>query len=270
MQLVIKATGHKEPFNEAKVIDSIRRAGIPENIQSQVLAHIKTKLYDGISTAEIYRHILEFLTESDHLYARAKYSLKEAIMMLGPTGYPFEDFVSEILKALGYQTQVRQILSGRCVSHEVDVIAEKDGRKAMIEAKFHNNLGTRSEVHVALYTNARFQDVKERNNLQEAWLVTNTKTTIDANTYAQCAGMKVISWSYPDGGSLRDLIERTRLHPVTILTTLSHSHKVTLLNNHVIMCKSIHENPSLLDSIPLSQEEKQRTLSEIAFICQSE
>jgi hypothetical protein len=140
----------------------------------------------------------------------------------------------------------------------------------MIEAKFHNNLGTRSEVHVALYTNARFQDVKERNNLQEAWLVTNTKTTIDANTYAQCAGMKVISWSYPDGGSLRDLIERTRLHPVTILTTLSHSHKVTLLNNHVIMCKSIHENPSLLDSIPLSQEEKQRTLSEIAFICQSE
>src|SRR5664279_1454910 len=125
MFLVIKANGKKEPFNDQKVINSIRRARIPHAIQSDVLLHVKSKLYDGISTAEIYEHILEFLDNSAHPYSRSRYSLKEAIMMLGPTGYPFEDFVAKILQAFGYETKVRQILNGKCVTHEIDVIAEK-------------------------------------------------------------------------------------------------------------------------------------------------
>jgi hypothetical protein len=266
---VIKANGQKEPFSEEKVIDSIKRAGIPETTRSEVLAHIRSKLYDGISTAEIYQHILEFLSQSQP-FAKAKYSLKEAIMMLGPTGYPFEDFIAEILKAIGYQTKVRQMLLGRCVSHEIDVIAEKEGKKTAIEAKFHNSVGIRSEVHVALYTHARFEDIKERNHIDEAWLVTNTKTTSEANTYAQCVGLKVMSWSYPNGESLRELIERAKLHPLTILTSLSHTQKIKLLENHIVMCKSIQENNQLLDMLPLSQEERKKTLAEVAFICESE
>src|SRR5205085_12654308 len=106
--------------------------------------------------------------------------------MLGPTGYPFEDFIARILQSFGYSTKVRQFLMGKCVSHEIDIVAEKSGKSCMIEAKFHNNPGIRSEIHVALYTQARFQDVKLRNTLDSAWLVTNTKTTVDANTYALC------------------------------------------------------------------------------------
>ncbi len=267
---VVKANGQKEPFNEQKVIMSINRAGIPQRLRVQVLFHVKAKLYEGIPTGEIYSAILDFLGSSDEPYSRAKYSLKEAIMMLGPTGYPFEDFIAKILQSLGYETKVRQILMGKCVSHEIDVIAKKDNKSIMIEAKFHNSVGIRSEVHVSLYTNARFQDIKEKNSLDEAWLVTNTKTTIDANTYALCAGMKVISWSFPEVGSLRELIEKSRLHPITMLTSLSHTHKVTLLNSHVVMCKEIQGNPTLLDQLPLSKEEKEKTLAEVAFICQTE
>src|SRR5664279_1416804 len=125
MFTVIKADGKKEPFSEEKVINSIRRARIPKPIQSEVLIHVKSKLYEGISTSEIYQHILEFLDNSAHPYSKSSYSLKEAIMMLGPTGYPFEDFVAKILQAFGYTTKVRQILNGKCVTHEIDVIAEK-------------------------------------------------------------------------------------------------------------------------------------------------
>lgn len=191
-------------------------------------------------------------------------------MMLGPTGYPFEDFIAKILQALGYDTKVRQIMMGKCISHEVDVIAKKENKISMIEAKFHNSNGTRSEVHVALYTYARFRDLREKNGLDEAWLITNTKTTTDANTYGQCVGLKVISWSFPEKDSLRDLIEKSRLHPITMLTSLPHSSKVSLLNNHVVMCKDIHENPQLLDLLSLSKEEKEKTLAEVAFICQNE
>lgn len=267
---VLKANGQKEEFNEEKVMNSIKRARIPENLQNQVLVHIKNIIYDGIPTVEIYQSILEFLGKSEHPYSKARYSLKEAIMLLGPTGYPFEDFIAKILQALGYTTKVRQILMGKCVSHEIDVLAQKENKTFMIEAKFHNNIGIRSQVHVALYTHARFLDVKEKNTLDEAWLVTNTKTTSEANTYALCSGLKVISWNLPENESLRDLIEKSHLHPITILNSLSHSSKITLLNNHIIMCKDIHENPHSLNLLPLSNEEKARTLAETAFIYQNE
>ncbi len=142
MLSVIKADKTREPFSEEKVINSIKRAGIHDSIQQKVLLHIKNKLYDGIPTSEIYHHIVEFLGQSEQPYSKSRYSLKESIMLLGPTGYPFEDFVAKLLQADGYSTKVRQILSGECVTHEIDVIASKNGRTAMIEAKFHNNPGT--------------------------------------------------------------------------------------------------------------------------------
>jgi len=267
---VIKANGQIEPFSEEKVINSINRAKIPEKIKDEVLSHVKSKIYNNIPTSEIYHHIIEFLGHSDKPYSRSRYSLKQSIMQLGPTGYPFEDFISKILESDGYKTRVRQILSGKCVSHEIDVIAEKNDKTAMIEAKFHNKMGTRSDVHVSMYTHARFLDIKEKNNLSDVWLVTNTKTTTDALTYAQCVGLKVISWSYPNDGSLRDLIEKSRLHPITMLSSLSEAHKEALLNNHVIMCKEIYNNKSLLDELQLSGDEKQKTIAEIEYICNSE
>ncbi len=264
---VLKADRSREPFSEKKVIDSIRRARIPESLQGNVLTHIKSKLYDGISTAEIYQHILEYLNESSRPYTKARYSLKEAIMMLGPSGYPFEDFVSKLLESQGYRTKVRQILSGRCITHEIDILAEKDGRTVVIEAKFHNSPGVRSEVQVALYTHARFEDVKVRNSVHESWLVTNTKTTIDANNYAHCSGMKVISWDYPVGGSLREMIERSRLHPITMLTSLAQSQKITLLENHIVLCKEINATPNVLDMLYLSKIDHDRVIAEVSSIC---
>lgn len=270
MFTVIKANGEQETFSDEKVLNSIRRARIPQEIQYEALAHIKEKLYDGISTEEIYQHILEFLDRSARPYTRSRYSLKEAIMQLGPTGYPFEDFVARLLESFGYQTKVRQVLRGKCVTHEIDVIAEKEGKRAAIEAKFHNSPGTRSEVQVALYTHARFQDIQIKNAIDEVWLVTNTKTTIDANTYAHCTGMKVISWSYPEGGSLRDMVEQSRLHPITVLNSLSQSHKRSLLENHIVLCKDIYKDKNILDFLALSQGEKERVFTEVTAICAEE
>jgi Holliday junction resolvase-like predicted endonuclease len=267
---VLKANKMREPFSEEKVISSIQRARIPEVLQNEVLSHIKSKLYDGISTEEIYQHITEFLGESPHPYSKSRYSLKESIMNLGPTGYPFEDFISKLLQHLGYQTKVRQILRGDCITHEIDVIAEKLGKAAIIEAKYHNSAGTRSQIHVALYTQARFEDVKLKNHVDEAWIITNTKTTTEVNTYALCKNIKVISWSYPEGNSLRDMIEDAKLHPITMLTTLSAAHKRILLNNHIVLCRELHLDNSLIDMLYLSNTEREKVLSEVAFISRQE
>lgn len=263
---VIKATGEIEPYSEEKVRQSILRAGIKNGIQNQAVKHIESQLYDKIPTSEIYRHITEFFDTSQTPFAHAKYSLKESIMQLGPTGYPFEDFVADILKIQGYQTQVRSIISGKCVNHEIDVVAEKDNEKIMVEAKFHNGFGIRTDVHVALYIKARFDDIKEKNGFTNAWLVTNTKASIDAISYAECVGMKVISWNYPENESLRSMIEKSRLCLITALSNLSQNQKQLLLENHVVLCKDIVENPQSLDLLGLSPDKKSQVLAEAEFV----
>ena len=263
---VLKANNEKEPFSEEKVIASMRRAGVDPSIQPEVLSHIKKKLHNGITTNEIYHIIVSFLDDAGQSYTRGRYSLKEAIMMLGPTGYPFEDFVARLFEIQGFAVLVRQTLTGKCVTHEIDVILEKEHKKEMIETKFHNSHGIKSDIQVALYTKARFDDIKDKNGLTSAWIVTNTKTSIDANTYAQCVGMKIMSWDYPAENSLRDLIERLRLYPITMLTTLTQHHKEQLLDNHIVLCRDIKKNPQLLEILSLTIEERKQVTQELAFL----
>ncbi|MBI4089193.1 MAG: restriction endonuclease [Candidatus Levybacteria bacterium] len=265
MPYVLKATGQKELFSEEKLRLSIQRSGLPANLTEGVVNHIKPKLYEGIPTAEIYRHITEFLGNSSNPFNRSLYSLKQAIMELGPTGYPFEDYISEILKMEGYATTVRQVLQGTCVSHEVDVVAQKQN-KYMIECKFHNNPGGRCQIHVSLYTKARFDDIKEKHNFNEAWLVTNTKITPDALNYAICSRMKVISWDYPAQGSFRDLVEKYKLYPITVLSSISQAQKQLLTTNHIVLTRDLYKNPSSLDVLGLPNGKSSSILAECQFL----
>lgn len=263
---IIKATGEAEPFSEEKLRLSIQRADISSSIEDNVLTHVKSILYDRIPTSEIYKHILEFLEHSPQPFNKAKYKLKQAIMDFGPTGYPFEDYISEILKMEGYETQVRQILQGKCINHEIDLVVEKENVKSMIECKFHNDFGGRTQVQVSLYVKARFDDIKEKNNLSDTWLVTNTKITSEALSYALCSNMKVISWDYPEKGSFRDLIVKHKLHPITTIESLSSSQKQTLLENHIVLAKDVCKNPDTLDILGLQKDKKNSILSECQFV----
>lgn len=265
---VVKATGEKEPFSEEKLRASIHRADIRAEVSDQVVAQVRQRLYDNIKTSDIYAHILEFLKEKEP-YAQARYSLKQAIMSLGPTGFPFEDFVAKLLQHQGYTTSVRNILTGRCITHEVDIVAERGGEKVMIETKYHNLPGTKTNVHVSLYTKARFDDLLERNNLNQVWLVTNTKVTTDAIAYAVCMGMKVVSWNYPEGESLRELVEGSGLIPVTALYSLSTYQKQQLLAHGIIFCKEVCSQPSCLQGLGINEEKQQNVFAECSYLARS-
>lgn len=267
MPQVIKADGSTEEFSEEKLLSSIKRAGVPSKLHNLVLDHVKARIYDNIPTFEIYKHIEEFLEESNEPYVRTKYSLKAAIMELGPTGFPFEVYVSEILKAQGYETQVGTHLVGRCVNHEVDIIAKSKDKKIFVECKFHNRPGIKSEVHVSLYTKARFDDLRQKHGFSKAMLVTNTKITSDALSYALCEGIDVISWTYPDDASLRELIEKYKLYPITALSFLSFSQKQELLAKDVVLIKQICQNPDLLNQIDIPKNKIDEVIKEASFVC---
>jgi hypothetical protein len=240
MVKVTKRDGTLEEFSEEKVRASLVRAGAEENLVDDILSHIKSELHEGMSTEEIYDHIAEIIKgKSNHMSIR--YNLKQAIMDLGPSGYPFEKFVAGILETQGYKTQVGQMVQGECVRHEVDVIAEKDGRRAMVECKFHNGPGTKSKIQTILYTYARYLDVSMHKEFQEAWLVTNTKVTTEVIDYSRCKGLKVIAWDYPRDMSLRKMIEESNLHPITIDQSLTKERKLELLSQGTVFMKDIKE-----------------------------
>ncbi|TSC70757.1 MAG: ATP-cone domain-containing protein [Parcubacteria group bacterium Gr01-1014_46] len=271
---VIKADGTKELFDIDKLERSLKKAGASsrsvQDIVEHTKSHIKSHTNHEVTTHDLYKHAFELLEKAEKPIA-LKYSLKRAIMELGPSGFPFEDFVAEIFRQKGFKAETGKIVRGFCVEHEVDVVAWNDEKLIMVEAKFHNELGIKSDLKIALYVKARFDDLrkmtfrygKER-NLDEGWLVTNTKFTSTAIEYGSCqGGLRMIGWNYPPVGNLHDMILESKLHPLTCLLSLNGREKKELLDKGVVLCKTILLNPDLLITIGLNSSKSQKVIEEI-------
>ena len=138
--LITKADGEREPFDPAKLEQSLDRAGASSSIRARVVDHVVRELRDGMHTEDIYRRAFELLRDEETVPVAARYSMKRAIFALGPSGFPFELFFAEILRAYGWSARADVILRGRCAQHEVDVLAEKDGRRIGVEANHIESL----------------------------------------------------------------------------------------------------------------------------------
>jgi hypothetical protein len=157
----------------------------------------------------------------------------------------------------------------------VDVVAWNKDRLVMVEAKFHNEFGIKSDLKVALYVKARMEDIQKagasfdyggkNRKMDEGWLVTNTKFTDQAIKYGACAGLTMIGWNYPHEGNLHDLIEEARLHPFTCLSTISNVHKKNLLNEGIVLCREV--NPAILKRVGISDEGVNAVMTEVGQIC---
>jgi len=232
---VIKANGEIEPFSPQKVKVSLMRSGASSEMADKIVQKILPSLYQNIPSFQIYTTVMKILKKEKNELAE-RYNLKRAIMELGPSGYPFEKFVAAILRESGYKTETNKIVIGKCISHEIDIIVEKNGERNMVECKFHNQNGGRCDVKEALYTYARFLDIQSK-GFKKAWLVTNTKVTQDVKIYALCVGMEIISWDYPEGKSLRELIDKTGLYPITASVKLTPKQKQEMIDKGIVFCK---------------------------------
>lgn len=264
---ITKKSGEKAPFDEEKLKRSLERAGAGEDAIQEIVKDVTSKLTDGMSTHKVYQMAYAILRKQSHQVA-GKYRLKKAIFELGPTGFPFEKFVGELLKNQGYRVEVGKIIQGHCVQHEVDVVAEKDDKKIMVECKFHQDASRKSDVKVSLYIHSRFLDVEKAWNkdtainqrFHQGWIVTNTRFSEDAMQYGKCCGLKLISWDYPAGGSLRERIDLSGLHPLTALQTLKKSEKQALLQLGIVLIRDITSDH--LQQIGMKANMIRRTLKE--------
>ena len=274
--IVKKRDGTSEPFNVKKLIGSLENSGAEDDVIKHVIEHIDREMYDGITTDWIYSHAFELLKKTADQPSRFRYSLRRAVGGLGPSGFPFEKFVAEVFAEHGYNTRVGQKLKGACVTHEVDVIAENAEEVITAELKFHNKLFIKTDLKVAMYVDSRFKDIRAAGYYGEKrgrpFLVTNTKFSSNAITYAECgATLELMSWSYPKRGfgNLHDLIQKAQIHPVTALTSLSKKDILRLLDAGFVSCKDLKkgDGKDVLDTGIISKDKLDKVMSEVETIC---
>jgi Holliday junction resolvase-like predicted endonuclease len=273
-QVVIKASGEKEAFSEQKLRNSLHRSGAPAPLVDQVVKAMWDEMFDGISTKKIYQLAFRLLRRYERIHA-ARYSLKDAIMKMGPSGYPFEHFVGKLLQTKGYDVEVGVFVQGKCVQHEIDVVATKAGKTIMVECKYHNDRGKLSNVHVPLYINSRFKDVFEvwakqaehKHTIFEGWVVTNTRFSSDATDYGLCAGLKLLGWDFPKNAGLKEMVEQAGFFPITVITALSQKQKQALMDKELVLCHDLIENENLVSVILHDRRKTDAVLKEARDLC---
>ncbi len=267
--LITKSNGEQEPFNESKLERSLNRVGATEDVIAKIIEYTVSKLHDGITTQEIYERAFKMLRDEEKQPVAARYSVKRAVLGLGPSGFPFERFVAQILKELGYEdVQTGVAAQGKCAPHEVDIMAKHDGKKMAAEVKFHNSLGIKTDLKVALYVKARFDDLSNTGEkIVEGWLITNTRFTRNAARFGDCSKMNLLGWDYPRGRGLEVLIDEAGVHPLTALTSLTHGEKRALMDDGLVLCRQIQTSDEELRRYGIQSDRAESVRNEIKELC---
>nr|WP_314835140.1 ATP cone domain-containing protein [uncultured Flavobacterium sp.] len=271
---IVKHSGDIVDFNPEKLKNSLLKSGAGKQEVETILQAIKSQIYDGISTKQIYKMAFALLKKTANSHA-ARYNLREAIRLLGPAGFFFEKYIARLFASEHYETVTNLTLQGKCVSHEIDVLVKKNHVIAMVECKYHVGRDAASDVKVPMYILSRFNDLKERqhiifdkkDSILKCWIVTNNRFTVDAIDFAKCSGLNLLSWNYPEDNNLKTKNDNRYLYPVTCLTTLSISEKEKLLILDVILVKEIIHNSDCLEKIGLSPNRIKNVLKEASELC---
>lgn len=264
---IIKKSGRIESFDPVKLKQSLGRIGA-DPVQAEKIADSIEAKFKGkrVQSGLIFDQALNQLKKI-HPTLATKYNLRRAIYLFGPAGYNFEHYLDRVLKNYGYQTERNIFIQGKCLSYETDVLAKKDDEEFLIEAKFHQEEGIKSDLQTVLYIYGRFVDIREKliesdqNKIYRPWLITNTKITNEGIEFGRCRQIKITAWRYPEGESLQNLIEQKKLYPITILTSLNPSLVKILIEKDLVLVSDLKNYD--LKSLNILTRIEQRKLNQI-------
>ncbi len=267
--IITKANGDKTVFNGDKLTSALQRSGATTDEAKRIVEKVVSMLHHGLKTSKIYKIAYDLLRVESKA-AAGRYRLKKAVFDLGPSGYPFEKYVSKLLEFQGYNIKINVLAEGRCVKHELDIVAENFEKRIMIECKFHRDKGHKNDVKIPLYINSRFEDMKAAWEMNEpnsklryeGMVVTNTRFSEDAEKYGKCVGLRLVSWDYPEGNCLKNWVDMSGLFPITVLSELTTTEKQILMEKGLVLCTELNDNLDLLSSVILKPLKVKKVLEE--------
>jgi len=258
---VTKADGSTQLFDKAKVVKTCLRIGADRQIAVQIADEVDSLVYDGIPTHKVLQITLKLLREHKPTI-RHFLDLKKGLSVMNSKP-EFEKFVQILLIHHGFEVGPSQIIKGKCIGHEVDAVAKKDGVAYFVEAKHHSNYHTPTGLDESRIARAVLEDAAEgflrgKSNLKidRAMIVTNTRYSEHAKRYGKCRNILQIGWSSPKELSLQNMIEEKKVYPISCIRGLSNQTRIKLVNSGVVLIKQlVEEEPSKLsEETDLSQE----------------
>lgn len=261
--------GELVEFQQSKLIASLKNSGADQSTIDKVVSIITPKCYDGITTKELYKIAFDVLKDVSNSVA-ARYSLKRALLELGPAGFYFERWIARVFQALGYETDTGQHIKGHAVMHEADVIAHKGDRTYWMECKFRNDDEAKISVTTPMYVLSRIKDISnidyqlfnQKTRFTDGWLVTNAYFTSDSIDFAKFYDLKMLSWNYPHNKGLKNLVDANMLYPITCLTNLKDEEKKKLLEQDCILVKELIDYPKFLLQLRIEEKRHNMVLKE--------
>ncbi len=265
---IYKANGACEEFSKIKLFNSLKRSGLSDRESRNITRKVTAEIGEGFKTRDIYRKTHKIITQISPK-AAIHYSLKRAIFELGPSGHPFENFVAKYFEANGYTTRTCVSIRGKLVTHEVDIEGIKISEKIYVECKFHNRLGIKNDIKVALYVKARMDDLKEGpqgKNLSHFYVASNTAFSEDAIVYAAGSGFTLLGMNAPKDKPFIEEIKSLGLYPITSLKNLSKKMRVQLIVKNIILARELYEKRDMLKRMGVSDIDIQNLMTEIEML----
>ena len=241
---MIKADGSKQLFDKGKVVRTCLRMGASPELAMEVADKVEDRVCEGMPTSKVLQLIFRFMRR-DKPDLRYLFDLRKGLSLMGSKP-EFELFVLVLLAHQGFEVTANRILKGRCVEHEVDGIARKDGVTYFVEAKHHLSYHALTGLDESRIARAVLEDVSEsfqlgRTDLKidKAMIVTNTRYSEHAMKYGQCRDIMQVGWNYPFNEGLEAIIEEKRLHPLSCIRVLSDEVRLRLVDCGVVLISQL-------------------------------
>jgi hypothetical protein len=78
------------------------------------------------------------------------------------------------------------------------------------------------------------------------------------------------SWDFPRDEALRDLVERERLYPITVLSSLGDHDKEELIARGIVTCRSLARSREVLTDMRVSARKQEAILREADTLLSSD
>mgnify|MGYP001404370344 CR=1 FL=1 len=247
---VLNVNGDKEPFSFRKVYKSAKKSGVSNKTAQKIASIIEREAFPGMKTIDIFKRVRELISKDSSQSSVLKFSLKEAMRKLGPTGFLFEQYVGKIFEKQGFRVKLNQTIPGFCCNYEIDFWAEKKNLIYVGECKYRNLSEGKVHLDIALSAFARFLDIQNggffnKNGFRsfniKNLIVTNTKFTEKTIRYAKCVGIELLGWQYPKKAGLERIIDGKKLYPITILPSLKKDWLDVLVEKRKLLVQDVFE-----------------------------
>ncbi|OGL73937.1 hypothetical protein A3C96_02680 [Candidatus Uhrbacteria bacterium RIFCSPHIGHO2_02_FULL_60_10] len=242
--LIVKTDGTRLKYDPNRIRATLKRIRAKNEVVDHIVQNVTKQVHDGMTTMALFDLIRRELRKEDHCLSH-RYNLRVGLQKLGPAGFLFEKYIAAVMRAYDYDAKLpEQDLRGQCVDHEVDVVAHKQGRCVMIEAKFRNRFEDTVTLKDVLATWARFLDLAEGNRtghcpkFDEVWIVTNGRFSDRARQFGVCKDIRLVGWG-PDEQSLTRLIDHAVVYPITVLDDLRKWELEKLFHREILLCKDL-------------------------------